>query len=46
MALSWRKPGDEAASILKEDPDLKCYEHMRVLLEQQRKRSAAAVQLN
>ena len=37
---------DEAASILKEDPDLKCYEHMRVLLEQQRKRSAAAVQLN
>ncbi|NCG17156.1 MAG: DEAD/DEAH box helicase, partial [Synechococcales cyanobacterium H12SWP_bin.12] len=36
----------EAASILKEDPDLKCYEHMRVLLEQQRKRSAAAVQLN
>ena len=37
---------DEAASILREDPDLKCYEHMRVLLEQQRKRSAAAVQLN
>jgi ATP-dependent DNA helicase RecG len=37
---------DEAASILKEDPDLKCYEQMRVLLEQQRKRSAAAVQLN
>ena len=37
---------DEAASILKEDPDLKCYEHMRVLLEQQRKRAAAAVQLN
>ncbi|MEJ6658406.1 MAG: ATP-dependent DNA helicase RecG [Synechococcus sp. ChSW.bin.154] len=37
---------DEAASILKEDPDLKCYEQMRVLLEQQRKRAAAAVQLN
>jgi ATP-dependent DNA helicase RecG len=37
---------DEAASILKEDPDLKSYEQMRVLLEQQRKRAAAAVQLN
>ncbi len=37
---------DEAASILKEDPDLKSFEHIRVLLEQQRKRAAAAVQLN
>ena len=37
---------DEAASILKEDPDLKSYEQMRELLEQQRKRAAAAVQLN
>ncbi|WP_250395301.1 ATP-dependent DNA helicase RecG [Synechococcus sp. MU1655] len=37
---------DEAASILKEDPDLKSFEHIRLLLEQQRKRAAAAVQLN
>ena len=37
---------EEAASILKEDPDLKSFEHIRVLLEQQRKRAAAAVQLN
>jgi ATP-dependent DNA helicase RecG len=37
---------DEAASILKEDPDLKSFEHIRELLEQQRKRAAAAVQLN
>ena len=37
---------DEAESILKEDPDLENHEQIRVLLEQQRKRAAAAVQLN
>jgi ATP-dependent DNA helicase RecG len=37
---------DEAASILKEDPELKAHDQLRVLLEQQRKRAAAAVQLN
>jgi len=37
---------DEAASILKEDPELKSHHQIRLLLEQQRKRAAAAVQLN
>ena len=37
---------DEAERILKEDPDLDNHEQIRVLLEQQRKRAAAAVQLN
>ena len=37
---------DEAERILKEDPDLENHEQIRVLLEQQRERAAAAVQLN
>lgn len=37
---------DEAASLLHEDPDLSDHGQIRLLLEDQRKRAAAAAQLN